>query len=471
MAVLGLSICIPLPAQQSLALPQLPKITISELPSEVQPQVRQAYDHARQDPRSAEASGKLGMLLDLYHRPEQARDCYKRAHELDPGALKWLYYLGTLQARQGQSAAACETFRAALRLKPGDLPVRLKLGENLLRTGNLDASRQIYSAVVKEVAEGPAAAEAYWGLGRVAAAKGDWDAARQAFERACELFPPYGAAHYELSQVDRKLGKNQEAGDQLALYDEHRTLVPPVDDPLRDELRKLDRSAASLLERGVELDQAGRFQDAIAAEEEAVRLDPNLVRAHVNLIILYGRTGDFQRASEHFQAAVALDPNHIPDAYYNFGVLLMNRDELGEAAECFRKALQLDPDYADAHNDLGLLLERQGKLPEAAAEYRKAAEERPDFRKAHFNLGRILVNQQRYLEALHELEQTLTPVDESTPAYLYALGAAYGRAGDPSRARQYLEQAKEQAAARHQQQLLAEIEGDLQRLEPADRPR
>ena len=470
-AVLGLSICVPLAAQQTISLPQLPKITMSDLPPEVQPQVRQAYDQARQDPRSAEASGKLGMLLDLYHRPEQARDCYQRAHELDPGAFKWLYYLGTLQARQGQSEAACETFRAALRLKPGDLPVRLKLGENLLRTGSPDASRQIYSVIVKEVPEGPAAAEAYWGLGRVAVAKGDWEAAQQSFERACRLFPPYGAAHYELSQVDRKLGRNSDAGEQLGLYDQHRTLVPPVDDALRDEMRKLDRSAVSLLERGVELDQAGRLQDAIAAEEEAVQLDPKLVRAHVNLIILYGRTGDFQRAGEHFQRVVALDPKHVPDAYYNFGVLLLNRGELDEAAECFRKALELEPDYADAHNDLGLLFERQGKLPEAAAEYRKAVEEKPDFRKAHFNLGRILVNQQRYPEAIHELEQTLTPVDENTSAYLYALGAAYGRAGDPSKARQYLEQAKEQAAAHHQQQLLTEIEGDLQRLHTADQPR
>lgn len=411
------------------------------------------------------------MLLDLYHRPEQARICYERAHQLDPAAFKWLYHLGSLQATQGKNAEASETFRAALRLKPGDLPVRLKLGESLLRTGDIEASGQIYSAIVQEVPDGPAAAEAHWGLGRVAAAKGDWAAAQQSFERACQLFPSYGAAHYELSQVDRKLKNDQEAENQLALYNQHPTLVPPIDDPLRDELRRLDRSAASLLERGVELEQAGRIDDAIAAEEESAHLDPKLVRAHVNLIILYGRTGDFQRASRHFQAAVALDPKHIPDAYYNFGVLLMKRGELGEAAECFRKTLQLEPDYPDAHNDLGYLLERQGKLAEATDEYRKAIQERPDFRQAHFNLGRILVNQRQYPEAIQEFQQTLAPVDDNTPAYLYALGAAYGRAGDESRARKYLEQAKQEAANRDQQELAREIEGDLQKLEQEGHPR
>lgn len=470
-AALALSICVPIAAQQPLPLPRLPKTTISELPREVQGQVREAYDRAREDPGSGEASGKLGMLLDLYHHPEQARVYYERAHQLEPGAFKWLYYLGSLQARQGRNAEACESFRAALRLKPSDLPLSLKLAESLFRTGNLDASRGIYSAIVKKVPEGAPAAEANWGLGKIAAATGDWAAAQQSFERACRLFPSYGAAHYELSQVDRKLKNNEQAQDQLVLYHQHPTLVPPVDDPLRDELRRLDRSAASLLERGVELEQAGRIDDAIAAEEESAQLDPKLVRAHVNLIILYGRTGDFQRASKHFQDAVALDPKHIPDAYYNFGVLLVKRGELAEAAECFRKAIQLEPDYADAHNDLGYLLERQGKLAEAADEYRKAVEGKPDFRQAHFNLGRILVNQRQYPEAIQELQQTLTPVDENTPAYLYALGAAYGRAGDPSKAREYLEQAKNEAAARHQQALLAEIEGDLQRLEPPVPPR
>ena len=462
--LLVLSLSLPLAAQKRAQIPALPDVTVTGLPAEVQDQVGKAYEYARQNPRNAEASGKLGMLLDLYHRPEQALVCYERAHRFDPGAFKWLYYLGSLQVKQGQIAEACQTFRAALRLKPDDLPVRLKLGESLLRIGDLDASGQIYSLIVKEDPEGPAAAEAYWGLGRIEVAKGDWAGAQQSFGRACLLFPPYGAAHYELSQVDRKLGRGHEAEEELALYAQHRTLVPPVEDPLRDEIRRLDRSAASLLERGVELEQAGRIDDAIAAEEESARLDPKLVRAHVNLIILYGRTGDFRRASEHFQDAVALDPKHVPDAYYNFGVLLMKRGELSEAAECFRKALQLEPDYADAHNDLGYLLERQGKLAEATDEYRKAVQEKPDFRQAHFNLGRILVNQRQYPEAIQELQQTLTPVDENTPAYLYALGAAYARAGDEPNARRYLEQARDQAADRHQSQLLADIERDLQKL-------
>ncbi|HEY6291411.1 MAG TPA: tetratricopeptide repeat protein [Terriglobia bacterium] len=466
-ALLSLGLCLRMLAIESPSLPELPKLTVTDLLPEVRGQVQQAYDLARQHPDSAEASGKLGMLFDLYDRPEQAAVCYERAHQLAPRSFKWLYYLGSLQAKQGEHAQAARTLRAALGLQPAYLPALLKLGESLFSAGDLDGSERVYSATTRQF---PYAAEAYYGLGRIEVARGAMAAAIESFRKACDLFPPYGAAHYELAQADRKLGKTKEAQQHLALHEKDRTLVPPVDDPLRDELRALDIEAPSLLERGVKLEQAGRIEDAIAAHEKALELDPKLAQAHVNLIILYGRTGDFEKAEEHYRAAINLNPNQLPDAYYNYAVLLVKEGKLDQAEQTFRKALEINPSYADAHNDLGYLLERQGNLLGAAAEYQKAIEDKPDFRQAHFNLGRILVSQQQYPEAIKQLQQTLTPIDDSTPTYLYALGAAYGRAGDRQNALRYLQDAKEQASARAQAQLLSDIEKDLQSLSTSAAP-
>ena len=443
-------------------IPNLPTLDLGGLPTEVHSQVQQAYDSAREHAGDAEASGKLGMLLDLYNRPEEAAACYQRAHDLDPGTFKWLYYRGVLLAKQKKSAEAVESFREALRLDPTYLPVRLKLAENLLAAGVMDDSQQVYSGILEQF---PDSAEAYYGLGRISVSQGKLTEARQSLRRACELFPPYGAAHYTLAQVAQKLGDNADAEEQIKLYEENKNLVPPIEDPLRDAIRALDKGAASHLERGLALDQVGRLDDALSETERAAELDPTMVKAHINLITLYGRKGNFQKAEEHFHTAVKLNPNQFPDAYYNYGVLLVLEGKLDEAEKAFRQALELRPSYADARNNLGNLLERQGKFREAIAEYEKAIEIRPDFRQAHFNLGRILVNQQRYTEGIRHLQQTLTPVDGSTPAYLYALGAAYGRAGDQQNALRYLRQARDQASARGQEQLLASIEKDLQSLE------
>jgi tetratricopeptide (TPR) repeat protein len=461
-AIFALGSCACTAAAQSQRLPDLPKLAAADFLPEVRAQVQQAYDRARAHPRDAEASGRLGMLLDLYNRPDDATICYQRAHQLEPDSFQWMYYLGSLQARLGRHSDAVRTLRVALSLQPDYLPARLKLAESLFASGDAGASDALYSAIVREH---PDAAEAYFGLGRISLSRGRTADARSEFRKACELFPTYGAAHYQLAQVDRKLGKVDESQQEIGLYLQHRTLVPPVDDPLRDELRQLDRAAPSLLDRGIELKEAGRIQDAIAAHERALQLDPKLVRAHINLITLYGETGDYEKAEEHYQAAVKLNPDQFPDAYYDHGVLLMKEGKLADAEAAFRKALEINPRYADAHNNLGFLLERQGKIAEAVEQYRAAAEEEPDFRRAHFNLGRILVAEGKYQEGIEQLRQTLTSTDENTPSYLYALGAAYGRSGDQQNALRYLHQAHEQAAAQGQTQLLSEIDKDLHTLD------
>jgi len=444
-----------------LTAPEVPQVSIVGLPRETRKQVAQAYAAARERSSDAEAVGKLGMLLDLYHRPEQAAICYRRAHLMQPAAFRWLYYWGSLLFNQKKMGEALPVLTAALRLRPEYLAARLKLGEALLEAGKTKEAGEFYESILKDH---PDAAEAYYGLGRVEAALGDQAAAAEWYRKACELFPTYGAAHYRLALAYRKLGRIGEAQEQSDIHERNIYVVPPVADPLRDELWALDMSAATHLERGVQLEQVGRTDDAIAETEEALRLDPSLVKAHVNLLILYARTGREEKAEEQYKSVLAADPEQFPDAYYNYGVLLVKEGKFEEAEKAFRKALAIAPSSDAAHNNLGYLLERQGKLSEAAVEYKKAIEVRPNSREAHFNLGRILVNQQQYQQGIEQLLETLTPVDENTPKYVYALGAAYGRSGDSAHALDYLEQAKELASVHGQTALLSEIEKDLERV-------
>ena len=443
------------------AAPEIPQVNIARLPRETQTQVSEAYAAARKHPQDAEAVGELGMLLDSYHRSEDAVLCYRRAHLLAPAAFKWLYYWGSLLLRENKMGEALPLLTSALRLEPEYLPASLKVGEALLGAGKTEEAGKAYEGILTEY---PDTAEAYYGLGRVKAALGDQAAAAEFYGKACQLFPTYGAAHYGLAMAYRKLGRMQEAKEQASLHERNNYIVPPLPDPFRDELRALDRSAATHLERGVQLEQVGRVDDAIAETEKSLELDPRLAKAHLNLLILYGKKGQVKQAEEHYKALLALGPDQFPDAYYNYGVLLVDKGKFDEAEQAFRKTLALAPSNDAAHNNLGYLLERQGKLEEAATEYKKAIEVNPSSRQAHFKLGRILVNQQHYAEAIEQLQQTLTPVDENTPSYVYALGATYGRAGDSAQALHYLEQARELAVAHGQTALASEIEKDLERV-------
>ena len=78
---------------------------------------------------------------------------------------------------------------------------------------------------------------------------------------------------------------------------------------------------------------------------------------------------------------------------------MKNQRKLDEAVACYRRALELKPDFAEAHNNLGNALNDQGKLDEAVACYRRALELMPDFAEAHSNLGNALNDQGKLDEA------------------------------------------------------------------------
>jgi tetratricopeptide (TPR) repeat protein len=444
-------------------LPDLPQLSMANFLPAIRQQVQQAYMAAQANPKSAEASGNLGMVLDAYEQYESAEACYRRAHLLESGSFRWVFYLGWVQAAQGNYGEAAMTLGEALRMRPGYLPGQLKLADSLLAAEQKEASGKIYQTVIKQY---PESAEAHYGLGRVYSARGDATAAATSYLKACKLFPPYGAAHYALALAYRKLGEAAKSQQHFSLYEQNMTTVPPLDDPLRFAVSELNLGAVAHIRRGAVFEQAGKIDEAIIEHQRALQVDPQLVQAHINLISLYGRLGQLDKAMEHYRAAFNLNPNQA-DIHYNYGILLLKQGKKQEAERAFQQALQINPYYAEAHNNLGSLYEQQGRLEEALRQFERAVENRPNYRLAHFHMGRILANQKSYDEAIQHFLKTLTPEDENTPGYLYALAATYARAGNLPSALKWARQAREQAASLGQSQLLTSIDRDLQTLEKA----
>jgi tetratricopeptide (TPR) repeat protein len=448
---------------QSPGLPALPKVVPEDFPSPVREKVRAARAAVLAAPDNPDANGRLGMVLHACEPADaRAEICYRRARLLDPNSFRWAYYLGLVQAARGNSAEAIATIREALRLDPGYLPAQLKLGEWLLAAGSAREARALLEEVVRRH---PDSAQALYTLGRARTAEDDEAGAVEAFQKACELFPYFGPAHYALGLAYRRLGQDERAREEFALYKANKYDIPGAGDRLQAELNELYTSPSYLLDLGTELARQGKLEAAAAEHEKALAVDPRLARAHVNLISLYGRLQQYDKAQKHYQAAVGLDPDSA-ESHYNYGVLLTRWGKPREAEAAFRKVLALDPEHAEARNNLGDLLQRQGKWPEAEAEFRKAIESRPAFPQAHFNLGRILVNQGKYPEGIEELRKALTNSNaESEPFYLYAVGAACVRAGDRAAGLRYLRLAREKAVSGQHVKLRESIDRDLEELE------
>ena len=145
-------------------------------------------------------------------------------------------------------------------------------------------------------------------------------------------------------------------------------------------------------------------------------------------------------------------------------MLLASKGRQREAADAFRRALQINPFHSQAHNNLATLLAGGGQLEEAAVHYRQTIANDPSHRSARFNLGRVLLTLGRPREAAEQFEWLLVPEGSETPRVGYALATAWLAAGEIATARKYGEDALRAARRLGQTDLAARIEHDLQRM-------
>ena len=129
-----------------------------------------------------------------------------------------------------------------------------------------------------------------------------------------------------------------------------------------------------------------------------------------------------------YRRALELKPDYAA-AHNNLGAALQEQGKQDEAVACFRRALELNPDFADAHNNLGAALQDQGKWDDAIACFRRALELKPDFADALNNLGAALQEQGNWDDAIACFHRAL----ELKPDYADAhnnLGTALAEVGD-----------------------------------------
>ena len=108
-----------------------------------------------------------------------------------------------------------------------------------------------------------------------------------------------------------------------------------------------------------------------------------------------------------------------------------------EAAEAYRKALEIDPAHADAHVNLGRLLHEAGDVRAAEVHYRCALDARPANPAAAFDLGVALEDLGRAREAVVAYERAIRMDPRYEDAH-YNAGRLYEQLGDAAAALRHL---------------------------------
>jgi tetratricopeptide (TPR) repeat protein len=105
---------------------------------------------------------------------------------------------------------------------------------------------------------------------------------------------------------------------------------------------------------------AGKPREAVAAYEEAVRLNPKSLPAILSLAGGLAAAGEPARAAEVLQRAVQLSPAD-PILWYRQGMLDFASGRLSDAMEKIRRAITLDPSLPDQSRSLGEVLAKAGQ--------------------------------------------------------------------------------------------------------------
>jgi len=191
---------------------------------------------------------------------------------------------------------------------------------------------------------------------------------------------------------------------------------------------------------GVAAAGRGAGDEAVAAFQRAVSLQPGFAAAQANLGLLLVNLRRHAEAEAALRSATLLMPR---DALLRnaLGVSQEALQRYADAEQTYRATLALQPDLAEAHANLGNCLRRLGRLFEAETHLQRATELKPDFAVAHFNLGVLLaergepgraITQYRhalavrpdYIEALNNLGSALRLegfVDEARATFEHVL--------------------------------------------------
>jgi len=127
---------------------------------------------------------------------------------------------------------------------------------------------------------------------------------------------------------------------------------------------ELSAAAKGAYNRATTLAVQGRFEEALAAFDESIRLDSRIHRAHYNRALTLEKLGRHEDAAAAYARAIQLEPTDHK-AHLNMGTCLEQVGQRQQAIQAYREAIRIKPDYASAHNNLGLALIAEKRAPEA----------------------------------------------------------------------------------------------------------
>jgi tetratricopeptide (TPR) repeat protein len=282
----------------------------------------------------------------------------------------------TAAQQRGQLARAEQLYRHLVRQYPSHAELHLRLTSLLMRQGK---SADGANAARRLLRQFPGHLHGLYYLGAALAMQRQWKEAEAAYRQLVLRQPGHAMAHNDLGNV---LSETDRLADAAESY--RRALA--VDPGFHQAALNL---AATLLKRN----EPGQ---AVVILQGIIKARPDLARAHTLLGTAFSGTGAFDDAQGCYHRALALDPGQA-DAHIGLGSIFLRSGRNEDALAAFRHASRISPGSVACNNEANAF-KALGLLEDAETLYRKALALEPNFAQAAHNLGMVLCERGRVAE-------------------------------------------------------------------------
>ena len=434
----------------------------------------------------AEVYANIGSLYAKQNNWHEAIEYYQKALAKNPKLAKVYLHLSKALEKRGDSDRALESLLQALKIEPKILTVsqHIQLAEDLLSEGQVELAVKCYEyALVIE----PNSKDIYKKIIKALEKSEQWERVSNYYQKLVKLQadkpqPSQNVKSRKTTRIQNLLSNratkcllpSQSRPQIIQAAAESKTNTESSEEidfntVVKGYLEQLETEPNSTdirIKLGNLFASQQQWQQAITYYQQAIKLNPNLAIAYLKLGKIYGNLGKNLEGVELIHQAYSLQPEIVaPEQHDRLGDFWVKHDRNKLAMSCYRRAIQLNPQFTAAYNKLQKLISLETKnqttnlLPKATTTesqtssgisedssskdrqylemgmaaakeqnwqlasqyYQQAIKLNPLNWSAYHQLGEVFQAQQQWSQATKCYQQTIAINPESSGSY-YSLG-------------------------------------------------
>ncbi len=289
-----------------------------------------------------------GNLLENRGKLDEAMDCYRQAVNLAPNHTQANQKLAEALKKQGKLTEAVFYYQQAV--APNTLSSHTDQNEEISIKQNMGEHQMNVTKIVNE--------EQFSQQAQLSYEQKNWQEAINLCQQALQINPSLAQAYKIWGNALQQLGQHDQA---LALYSKALTINP--------DFAEVYANVGSIYAR------QKNWQQALSYYQKAVNINPNLAAVYRNIAKIFREVGQNEQATQATYQALNIEPEKATfQEYYTIGNELLQQGQTSQAINCFRRAIENNPNYIQAYQQLAEIAQQQGEWQEAGSYYRKIIE-------------------------------------------------------------------------------------------------